>query len=222
MWLSPLEVASPRYGDCSTLAWRAYYPRYASLRGARVILRVAPTQISVLPTGIQVGGSRRLGPPLSRGASAVSNQAPLRLMAILAHPDDESLGNSATLARYAAEGVEITLVTATRGQRGWLGEPTANPGPEALGRTREAELLAAGAALGLREVVVLDYLDGELDQAEPDQIICELVAHIRRVRPQVVLTWGPDGGYGHPDHIAIGQFATAAVMRAADPRYGHI
>ncbi len=151
----------------------------------------------------------------------MSNQSPLRLMAILAHPDDESLGNSATLARYAAEGVEITLVTATRGQRGWLGEPTANPGPEALGRTREAELLAAGAALGLREVVVLDYLDGELDQAEPDQIICELVAHIRRVRPQVVLTWGPDGGYGHPDHIAIGQVATAAVMRAEDPRYGH-
>jgi len=131
-------------------------------------------------------------------------------MAILAHPEDESLGSSATLARYAAEGVEITLVTATSGQLGWLGEPTANPGPGALGQTREAELHAASAALGLREVVVLDYLDGELDQAEPDQIICELVAHIRRVRPQVVMTWEPDGGYGHPDHIAIGQFATAA------------
>src|SRR5260370_22511994 len=142
-------------------------------------------------------------------------------MATLAHPDDESLGNSATLARYAAEGVEITLVTATRGQRGWLGEAAANPGPDALGRIRETELHAAAAALGLREVVVLEYVDGDLDQAQPDQIICELVAQIRRVQPHVVLTWGPDGGYGHPDHIAIGKFATAAVMRAADPRYGH-
>ena len=146
---------------------------------------------------------------------------PLRLMAILAHPDDESLGNSATLARYAAEGVEITLVTATRGQRGWLGEPTTNPGTDVLGRIRESELRTAGAALGVREVVVLDYVDGELERAEPDRILCELVAYIRRVRPHVVLTWGPDGGYGHPDHIAIGQFATAAVVRAGDPRYGH-
>jgi LmbE family N-acetylglucosaminyl deacetylase len=143
------------------------------------------------------------------------------MMAILAHPDDESLGNGAALARYSAEGVEITLVTATRGQRGCLGDPVENPGLEALGRIREAELQAAGAVLDLREVVVLDYVDGELDQADPEQIICDLVAHFRRVQPQVILTWGPDGGYGHPDHIAIGQFATAAVMRAADPRYGH-
>jgi LmbE family N-acetylglucosaminyl deacetylase len=145
----------------------------------------------------------------------------LRLMAILAHPDDESLGNGAALARYAAEGVEVTLVTATRGQRGWLGEPSGNPGLEALGRIRESELRAAGAALGLREVVLLDYVDGELDRADPDAVICELVAHIRRVRPQVVLTFGLDGAYGHPDHMAISQLTTGAIVRAADPRYGH-
>jgi LmbE family N-acetylglucosaminyl deacetylase len=145
----------------------------------------------------------------------------LRLMAILAHPDDESLGNGGTLARYAAEGVEVTLVTATRGQRGWFGEPSDNPGLTALGATREAELRAAARALGIHELVLLDYVDGDLDQADPELIECELVAHIRRVQPDVVLTWGPDGGYGHPDHIAIGQFATAAVMRAADPRSGH-
>jgi LmbE family N-acetylglucosaminyl deacetylase len=146
---------------------------------------------------------------------------PLRLMAILAHPDDESLGNGGTLARYAAEGVEVTLVTATRGQRGWFGEPSRNPGIDALGRLREAELRTAGGALGLREVVLLDYVDGELADADSEQAICELVAHIRRVRPQVVLTFGLDGAYGHPDHMAISQLTTAAIVRAADPRYGH-
>jgi LmbE family N-acetylglucosaminyl deacetylase len=145
----------------------------------------------------------------------------LRLMAILAHPDDESLGNGGTLARYAAEGVDVTLVTATRGQRGWMGDPAANPGLDALGREREAELRAAARTLGLREVVLLDYVDGDLDQADTEQVICELVAQIRRVRPQVVLTFGLDGAYGHPDHMAISQLTTAAIVRAADPRYGH-
>ncbi|HYW87131.1 MAG TPA: PIG-L deacetylase family protein [Chloroflexota bacterium] len=145
----------------------------------------------------------------------------LRLMAILAHPDDESLGNGGTLARYAAEGIEITLVTATRGQRGWFGDPAAYPGIEGLGRLREAELHAAAAALGIRDLVVLDYVDGELSRADPEAVTCELVAHIRRVQPQVVLTFGLDGGYGHPDHMAISQFTTAAIVRAADPRVGH-
>jgi LmbE family N-acetylglucosaminyl deacetylase len=145
----------------------------------------------------------------------------LRLMAILAHPDDETLGNGATLARYAAEGVEVTLVTATRGQRGWFGEPDANPGLTALGQLREAELESAARALGLREVVLLDYVDGEFDTADGDDVVCQLVAHIRRVRPQVVLTFGLDGAYGHPDHMAISQHTTAAIVRASDPRYGH-
>ncbi len=69
----------------------------------------------------------------------MAKDSTLRLMAILAHPDDETLGNGAALARYAAEGVDVTLVTATRGQYGWLGDPDANPGPSALGRQREAE-----------------------------------------------------------------------------------
>src|SRR5262245_61722011 len=126
-----------------------------------------------------------------------------RLMAILAHPDDESLGNGGALARYAAEGVDITLITATRGQRGWFGDPAANPGLQALGQLREAELRAAASAIGIREVVLLDYVDGELDRADGEQVICELVSHLRRVRPQVVLTFGLDGAYGHPDHMAI-------------------
>ena len=143
----------------------------------------------------------------------------LRLMCILAHPDDESLGTGGILARYAAEGVATFLVTATRGECGWQGNAAAYPGPHALGRMREAELRAAAHVLGLREVVFLDYQDGELDRANPAEAIGQLVAHVRRVRPDVVVTFDPSGLYGHPDHIAISQFATAAIVASADPSY---
>ena len=143
----------------------------------------------------------------------------LKLMCVLAHPDDESLGMGGSLAKYAAEGVETYLLTATRGERGWLGQPEDYPGPQALGRQREAELRAAAQVLGLQEVVFLDYLDGELDQAEPGEAISRIVKHIRRLKPQVVLTFDPYGAYGHPDHIAISQFTMAAVVAAADPTY---
>jgi LmbE family N-acetylglucosaminyl deacetylase len=141
----------------------------------------------------------------------------LKLMCVLAHPDDESLGTGGTLAKYGAEGVETYLVTATRGQRGWRGLPNPDPGPEAFGRFREAELRAAAAELGLHELTLLDYVDGDLDRADPVEIGGLIAAEVRRVRPQVVVTFGPDGAYGHPDHIAICQFTTAALVLAADP-----
>jgi LmbE family N-acetylglucosaminyl deacetylase len=143
----------------------------------------------------------------------------LRLMCVLAHPDDESLGVGGTLARYAAEGVEIELVTATRGERGWSGPAEDNPGLAGLGQIRTAELLAAARVLGLKQVSFLDYIDGDLDQAAPVDVISKIVAHLRRFQPHVVLTFGPDGAYGHPDHIAISQFTTAAIVAAAHPAY---
>lgn len=146
----------------------------------------------------------------------------LKLMAVLAHPDDESLGLGGTLAKYAAEGVEISLVTATRGESGRFRghrDPPEHPGPDALGRIREAELRAAAAALGVRDVALLGYRDRELDRADPREAIRRIVGHVRTVRPQVVITFGPDGAYGHPDHIAISQLATAAVVAAADPAF---
>ncbi len=144
---------------------------------------------------------------------------PLKLMAVLAHPDDESLALGGILAKYAAVGVQATLVMATRGERGWFGPAAAYPGPQALGRLREAELRAAVQVLGLQEVVFLNYQDGELDQADPAEAIAKIVSHLRRVRPDVVVTFDSNGMYGHPDHIAISQFTTTAVMAAADPGY---
>lgn len=143
----------------------------------------------------------------------------LSMLAIFAHPDDESLGIGGLFARYADEGVNTFLITATRGQRGWIGDSDQNPGPDALGALREQELHAAADQLGIREVILLDYMDGELDQADPQRIIPELVAHIRRIRPQVVVTFDPFGAYGHPDHIAISQFSMAAVVAAATTAY---
>src|SRR5579863_4413965 len=105
----------------------------------------------------------------------------LKLMCVLAHPDDESLGTGGILAKYAAEGIETHLVTATRGERGWFGDEREYPGPAALGRIREQELLQAAKVLSIRSVDFLDYVDGDLDQAHPPEIIAKIVAHLRRV-----------------------------------------
>ena len=145
----------------------------------------------------------------------------LRLMAVLAHPDDESLGIGGTLAKYANEGVEVCLLTATRGDRGRyrdyrFGDPQ-HPGASALGSIRERELRAAASVLGVRDVALLDYHDQELDRANPREAIAAIVEHLRRVHPDVIITFGPDGAYGHPDHIAISQLTTAAVVAAGDP-----
>jgi LmbE family N-acetylglucosaminyl deacetylase len=143
----------------------------------------------------------------------------LRMMCVLAHPDDESLGTGGALAAYAAQGVETYLVTATRGERGWTGAAHDYPGEAELGRIRETELRAAADILGVHEVQLLDYVDGDLDKADPRQVIREIVGHLRRVKPQVVVTFAPDGAYGHPDHIAICQLTGSALICAADANY---
>jgi LmbE family N-acetylglucosaminyl deacetylase len=146
-----------------------------------------------------------------------------RLMAVLAHPDDESLGVGGTLAKYASEGVEVFLLTATRGDGGrYRGLPPGDPqhpGPVALANIREKELRAAASVLGVHDVAVLDYRDQHLDAANPREAVSNIAGHLRRVQPDVVVTFGPDGAYGHPDHIAISQFTTAATVAAADPAY---
>jgi LmbE family N-acetylglucosaminyl deacetylase len=144
---------------------------------------------------------------------------PLRLLAIYAHPDDETLGVGGTLARYAAEGVETYLLTATRGERGRFDIADVRPPDEEVGRVREQELHNAAAVLGIREVRILDFLDKELDSAPPAAVIGDIVTFIRQVRPDVVITFPPDGAYGHPDHVAISQLATGAIVAAADAGY---
>src|SRR3954452_3586014 len=143
----------------------------------------------------------------------------LRLMCVLAHPDDESLGTGGALAKSAAEGVGTYLVTATRGERGRYGDSPESPGPAIVGKAREGELRAAAIELGLREVAFLDYEDGSVDNVDPRDAHAKIAGHLRRVRPHVVITFGPEGAYGHPDHIAISQMTTSAIVCAADPSF---
>ena len=143
----------------------------------------------------------------------------LKLLVVFAHPDDESMGMGGTLAKYAAEGVETYYICGSRGERGWFGPDEQNPGLEALGQIREKELIAAVQELGMKSLYFLDYIDGEVDQADPQEAIGKIVSHIRKIKPQVVVTFPPDGNYGHPDHIAMGQFTSAAVVCAADASY---
>src|SRR5215213_6395753 len=123
-------------------------------------------------------------------APSINSAAPV-LMAVLAHPDDESLGFGGTLAWYASRGFEVHLLTATRGEGGRFGEfrpgDAGHPGTSALGRIREAELRAAAAVLGIGGVALLDYLDQHLDRAEPREVVQAIAAHVRRIRPDVVL-----------------------------------
>ena len=143
----------------------------------------------------------------------------LRLLVVFAHPDDESMGMGGTLAKYAAEGVETYYVCASRGERGWFGSKETNPGLERLGEIRTQELENAVKELGMRGLYFLDYVDGDVDQAEHEEIVGKLVSHIRNIQPQVIVTFPADGNYGHLDHIAIGQFTQAAIVCAADSRY---
>lgn len=130
---------------------------------------------------------------------------PNRLLAILAHPDDESFAVGGTLAKYAHEGIQVVLLTATRGEVGIPGTM-----PEAAGAIREQELLRAAKHLGI-EVYFLDYQDGELSTADPGKLLEHIACWIDTVQPQVILTFGPDGVSGHPDHVTISNFVTQAV-----------
>ena len=159
-----------------------------------------------------------------------------RLLAVHAHPDDESITMGGTLARYAAEGVEVTLVTATLGEEGEVigdelqGLTAARA--DQLGGYRYTELRNACAALGLSDRRMLGGIGAHRDSGMigtpsaahprafaragtggPDHLsaVRELTAVIQEIRPQVLLTYDADGGYGHPDHVATHQVAMAAA-----------
>ena len=149
------------------------------------------------------------------------------LLAIFAHPDDEAFGTGGLLALNASRGSQTVLVTATRGEVGEISDPTL-ASQENLGQVREQELRNAAKILDLSELVILDYRDSgmvgtednqhpqALAQADADEVIGQLVGVIRRLKPDVVLTFDENGGYGHPDHIAIHDHAVAAYHAAGD------
>ena len=138
------------------------------------------------------------------------------LMAVFAHPDDEAFGTGGTLAKYADEGCDVYLVTATRGEAGQIAEPQLAT-PANLPSVREHELRCACETYGIHPPRFLDYVDGQLTIVHQGQAVGKLVQILREIKPQVLITFGPDGIYGHYDHIAIHRWATIAVHLAADP-----
>jgi LmbE family N-acetylglucosaminyl deacetylase len=132
------------------------------------------------------------------------------VLAAFAHPDDESLLAAGTLAGCAAAGASVVLVSATRGELGASGSRE-EATPEAHGALRERELRAAGAALGAVAVECLGLPDGEVAWVDRSKVEAQLVASLRRWSPQVVLTFGPEGLYWHPDHIAVHERVCAAL-----------
>ncbi len=150
------------------------------------------------------------------------------ILACLAHPDDETFGMGGTLALYAQRGVQVHLVCATRGDVGEV-EPKELQGFSSVAEKRESELRCAAGILGLSGVYFLDYRDsgmpGTPDNHHPnalaaqplDDVATRLVHYIRLLKPQVMITFDPIGGYKHPDHIAIHRASVRAFELAADP-----
>ena len=149
------------------------------------------------------------------------------LLAVLAHPDDETFGTGGTLALYSRRGVKVYLVCATRGEVGEM-DPSLLHGFASVGERREAELRCAAKKLGLVEVFFLGYRDsgmpGSPDNENPmalaatpvDKVASEVAQYIQKLRPQVVLTFDPVGGYHHPDHIAIHKATVKAFKDLRD------
>jgi N-acetyl-1-D-myo-inositol-2-amino-2-deoxy-alpha-D-glucopyranoside deacetylase len=175
--------------------------------------------------------------PLADEVAMTPLDFPRRLLLVHAHPDDESIGTGATMAKYAAEGALVTLVTCTRGEEGEVVVPElahlAADRDDRLGEHRVDELATAMEALGVRDHRFLGGAGRWRDsgmmglatndrpdcfwQADVDEAARELVAVMREVRPQVVVTYDENGGYGHPDHIQAHRVAVAAFAASGDP-----
>src|SRR4051794_39820045 len=167
----------------------------------------------------------------------MTTTADRRLLLVHAHPDDETIGTGATMAKYAAEGAHVTLVTCTLGEEGEILVPDlvhlAADKEDALGDHRIGELTAAMQALGVTDHRFLGGAGRWRDsgmmglptndraeafwQADPEVAVGELVRVMREVRPQVVVTYNEVGGYGHPDHIQAPRVAGAALDAPGDP-----
>ncbi|MBC8336924.1 MAG: PIG-L family deacetylase [Anaerolineales bacterium] len=152
------------------------------------------------------------------------------VLSVLAHPDDESFGMGGTLALYAERGAEVHLVCATRGEVGEMDEKYMQ-GFDSIAARRESELRCAAGILDLTGVHFLDYRDsgmpGSVDNEHPralfaqplEEVAENIVCYIRDLKPDVVLTFDPIGGYRHPDHIAIHDATVMAFERADDASF---
>ena len=137
------------------------------------------------------------------------------LLGIFAHPDDEAFGTGGTFAKYASQGVDVHIITATSGDAGSIAD-TKFATRETLAQVREQELHNACEAFGINPPHLLGLPDGQLTVVSQLEAVGRIVGIIRKLQPQVVLGFGPDGVYGHYDHIACHRWMTIGVRLAAD------
>jgi LmbE family N-acetylglucosaminyl deacetylase len=142
-------------------------------------------------------------------AAGSGDPAPLRVLGIFAHPDDETICAGGTLATYALAGADVRVVSLTRGGAGQIRDAGAAT-RATLKAVRERELHAAARELGLAEVRALDLVDGQLPQVGAQVLLDLATGLLEELSPDVVITFGPDGFSGHPDHSAVGAAVTAA------------
>jgi len=140
--------------------------------------------------------------------SPVPNQL-FSLLAVFAHPDDETFRCGGTLALLARRGVRVWVLCATRGEAG-----VADMDPQQAGQIRQAELQCACRALGIQPPRFLSYQDGTLSQVDDAEAVAQIAAVARELRPHVLLTWPPDGLSGHPDHICVSRWTAQAFQQA--------
>jgi LmbE family N-acetylglucosaminyl deacetylase len=143
-----------------------------------------------------------------------------RLLGLFAHPDDEVFCAGGTFAKYVEAGADAVILSATRGEMGQIRD--SNIATRAtLGAVREQELRNACSALGVQRVEFLDHVDSTLTDVGRAALAAELITVIDDVKPDIVITFGPDGAYGHPDHITIGDAATDAFAARPHGRLYH-
>jgi LmbE family N-acetylglucosaminyl deacetylase len=143
------------------------------------------------------------------------------VLAVFAHPDDESLACGGTLARLADSGIRVVLLCASRGESGSISDPTLVPDGD-LGQVRTRELREAAAVLGIEEVLVKNHPDGQLRWDDVPELHAEIVIAIHHYRPDAVITFAEDGLYWHLDHVGIHERTFTAVKSlgaAAPPLY---
>ena len=135
------------------------------------------------------------------------------ILAVYSHPDDETTVSGGTLMRYVQEGVDLHVITATHGEWGALGSGDMVIAREDLPAVREAELRANLDLYGVNPPTMLDYIDGALKDAEFEEHVGLILAEMQRLKPDVVITWGPTGISHHDDHIATNIATDAAFDR---------
>ena len=163
--------------------------------------------------------------PPDHGAPPASEAgSPPSLLAVFAHPDDESLASGGLLAWCAAVGVRVSLLCLTHGEHGHAGRGAPAPGTRSLRQVRAAELRAAADVLGIARVRLLDHEDGMLPWIPPGRLDADILDEIRHTAPDVVVTFDADGLYWHPDHVAVHERTTAVVaaLGAGTPALFHV